>query len=184
MVLSCGERKGVKIFHTAGLNLTLYSAGSHWESGTFLSRSSLWDSPLTLQSLDTHFPHSSGQKYRMFLGVLATAVCCSCSTLKDLLGEGKATKRKEGQKAEGNSEVCPHLCSHFSRFWLLSTIRLLLSYISVFKLLYFAQNFQSVREMGYMWMELLCHANNKTSKKVHKFHIEKLLSFHQEFWFF
>ena len=145
------------------------------DPGSFLSRSPRWDSPLALQSLDTHFPHSSARNTGCFFSHFQ--YCCSCSTLR-LRGGGKVTREKRKKTRQWDSYPCAVTSASFGSF-LHSTSLCLLFSLQV--ILYFAQNFRSVREVGYMWMEFLCHANNKTSKKVHKFYIEKLLSFHQEF---
>lgn len=95
--------KDVKIFHTAGLNLTLYSAGSHWESGHV---------PLQVFPLgfSSHSP-VPGHSFSSFLWPEIQDVswsfshllyCCSCSTLK-ISQRGQSHKRKEGQKRNSES---------------------------------------------------------------------------------
>ena len=115
---------GVKIFHTSGLNLTLYSAGSHWESGH-----------VPLQVFPLGFSSHSPVPGHSFSSCLWPEIqdvswsfshllyCCSCSTLR-LCREGKATREKRDRN---ETMRILSLCSHFSRFWLLSTIPLLLS---------------------------------------------------------
>lgn len=172
---------GIKTFHTSGLNLTLCSAGSHRESGHV---------PLQVFPLgfSSHSP-VPGHSFSSFLWPEIQDVSwsfshlqyrCSCSTLR-LCGGGKATREKRKKRRQWESYPCAVTSASFGSF-LQSTYFCLLFSLQV--ILYFAQNFRSVREVGYMWMELLFHANKKTSKKVHKFYIEKLLSFHQEFWIF
>lgn len=123
MVLSCGERRVLNLPYGRA-EPDIVHAGSHWESEHVHSRSSLWDSPLTLQSLDTHFPHSLWPEIQdVLLGVFSHLLyCCSCSTLRPRRGQSHKKKRDRNETVR----VLP-LCSHFSRFWLLSTIRLLLS---------------------------------------------------------
>ena len=115
---------GIKIFHPSGLNLTLYSAGSHWESGHV---------PLRVVPLgfSSHFP-VPGHSFSSFLWPEIQDVpwsfshlqyCRSCSTLRLCRG-GKATREK---RDKNKTMRILSLCSHFSKFWLLSTICLLLS---------------------------------------------------------
>ena len=91
IALSCGERRVLKSSKRQGWTWHCAVQVHTEDPGSFLSRSPRWDSPLALQSLDTHFPHSSARNTGCFFSHFQ--YCCSCSTLR-LHGGGKVTREK------------------------------------------------------------------------------------------